>query len=415
MFGLAVLQLSAQRQHRQEVLSVMAMQPHSVAGGEPSADHQHRELLLLKLGGAVLTDKAQHRVLRRNVLPLLARAVAGAALGDDGALRRPVVVVHGAGSFAHFEARDHALSGRHARPLHPTTEGSRLRGLARGSAGLAVVHAAVLDALETAGLPAASCPLAGLGQHTEDADGGVAGAAAAAACGERAVAMALPPQDDGRSVGSSGGVLMPVLHGDFAALHRGDSVALQPTVVSGDTLVTAVARAARARGWHCRTVFVTDVVGVFTADPRTHSDATLVRRLFVDPRTGVMSRSAAQGDPTQQRQSSADGGADDGDDRADVTGAMKGKVAAAGDVACAAGRPVHITALFDAPTADVDATTALRPDALRCFGTAPVADVCDHTVATHVLPWASPQPVTALVEVARSPAWRDSPCRPAQS
>ena len=61
-------------------------------------------MLLVKLGGSVLTDKARLRRARPAAIARLAKELAGAP--------ESLLVVHGAGSFGHILARRHRLDDR---------------------------------------------------------------------------------------------------------------------------------------------------------------------------------------------------------------------------------------------------------------------------------------------------------------
>lgn len=94
-------------------------------------------MIVLKLGGSVLTDKTRYKALRADDLRRLAKEVAGAT--------GPMILVHGAGSFGHVLAREHRLG-----------EGARtpaaLAAAAHVHADVRELHAAVLAALREAGL-----------------------------------------------------------------------------------------------------------------------------------------------------------------------------------------------------------------------------------------------------------------------
>ena len=59
-------------------------------------------MLLVKLGGSVVTDKDKLRTARRPAIRRLAAELA--------AVRQPLLVVHGAGSFGHILASHHRLN-----------------------------------------------------------------------------------------------------------------------------------------------------------------------------------------------------------------------------------------------------------------------------------------------------------------
>ncbi len=69
-----------------------------------------RELVFLKLGGSLITDKTQRYTARLDKLQELAREIR-AALGDEPGLR--LVLGHGSGSFGHFAAKEHLVPYSH--------------------------------------------------------------------------------------------------------------------------------------------------------------------------------------------------------------------------------------------------------------------------------------------------------------
>eukprot|EP00658_Telonema_sp_P-2_P059563 TRINITY_DN48593_c0_g1_i1.p1 TRINITY_DN48593_c0_g1~~TRINITY_DN48593_c0_g1_i1.p1 ORF type:complete len:161 (+),score=7.96 TRINITY_DN48593_c0_g1_i1:132-614(+) len=71
--------------------------------------------VVVKLGGSALTIKAERHVLRPDAIQSCARQLRD---GIDAGVR--VLLVHGAGSFGHFEAKEYGISkGRH----HPEWRG----------------------------------------------------------------------------------------------------------------------------------------------------------------------------------------------------------------------------------------------------------------------------------------------------
>ncbi len=114
------------------------------------------EILFLKLGGSLLTDKTVSEGLRRDELERVAREIAR-ALGDDSvqSVQRSVVLGHGSGSFGHVVAREYEtqlgrLSARHG--------GEWRRGVARVALAAAKLNAVVGAALVDAGLPVLAVP-----------------------------------------------------------------------------------------------------------------------------------------------------------------------------------------------------------------------------------------------------------------
>src|SRR5512136_132348 len=93
-------------------------------------------MLLVKLGGSVLTDKARLRTPRKAAIARLTKELAG--LGDD------LIVVHGAGSFGHVLARKYLLNG----PASP----GKVRGAAAVQRDVRALDGLVVDGLIRAGL-----------------------------------------------------------------------------------------------------------------------------------------------------------------------------------------------------------------------------------------------------------------------
>jgi|YNPNPStandDraft_1061719.scaffolds.fasta_scaffold07293_3 isopentenyl phosphate kinase len=102
------------------------------------------ELIFLKLGGSLLTDKTRPRALRPEVLARLAREIAAALRARPG-LR--LLIGHGSGSFGHVTAQRYGT-----RQGVTTAEG--WRGYAETAATAAELNRLVTEALWEAGVPA---------------------------------------------------------------------------------------------------------------------------------------------------------------------------------------------------------------------------------------------------------------------
>src|SRR2546422_10612230 len=79
----------------------------------PGSNSRTPSMLLVKLGGSVITVKSKYRTLRGPDLSRLARELAAAA-GPD------TVVVHGAGSYGHILAAKHRLDEGYDSPAQLT-------------------------------------------------------------------------------------------------------------------------------------------------------------------------------------------------------------------------------------------------------------------------------------------------------
>ena len=187
-------------------------------------------MLLVKLGGSVLTDKARLRTPRKTAIARLTKELAG--LGDD------LVVVHGAGSFGHVLAKKYALNG----PASP----SKAHGAAVVQRDVRTLDALVVDGLLKTGLaPVVLPPSAVLGL------------------------------EDGRVDEFDAAPFRDYLREGFTPVTFGDVVRDRTrgvSVCSGDLLMLELARAFHPRS----VVFAADVDGLYTADPKHAKDAQLL-------------------------------------------------------------------------------------------------------------------------------------------
>lgn len=102
------------------------------------------ELVFLKLGGSLLTDKTRPQTLRPQVLQRLATEIAS-ALADRPDLR--LLIGHGSGSFGH-------VVGRQYNTRAGVTSPEGWRGYAETARVAALLNRHVMDALWEAGVPA---------------------------------------------------------------------------------------------------------------------------------------------------------------------------------------------------------------------------------------------------------------------
>ena len=107
-----------------------------------------QQLVFLKLGGSLITDKSAARTPRPEVLSRLAQEIAGARQANP-ALR--LLLGHGSGSFGHVPARQYG-----------TRQGVRSPGQWRGFAEVwreaNALNRLVVDALYAAGIPVVAFP-----------------------------------------------------------------------------------------------------------------------------------------------------------------------------------------------------------------------------------------------------------------
>jgi isopentenyl phosphate kinase len=191
------------------------------------------EVLLIKLGGSLITDKTRPETARRRVIRRLAAEIAHAAAHSSARL----IVGHGSGSFGHVAAARFRLATGLAGP-------DQLPGVSLTQDRAAVLHRLVVDALLAAGaLPFSIVPSSAL-----VAEGG------------EPVDFALEPLLLALERG-----LLPVLYGDVV-LDRAQGVA----ICSTERLFTLLARRLLERGVAVRrALWLGETEGVWDGSGRT--------------------------------------------------------------------------------------------------------------------------------------------------
>ncbi len=111
-------------------------------------DNSFPSLVLLKLGGSLITEKTRSRTPRRSVLSRLANEIASALRPEP---TRHLIVGHGAGSFGHVSAKKHGTRQGVKTP-------DQWHGFAEVWWDAATLNRMVVEALREAGLPAICLP-----------------------------------------------------------------------------------------------------------------------------------------------------------------------------------------------------------------------------------------------------------------
>ncbi|HET9225653.1 MAG TPA: isopentenyl phosphate kinase [Thermoanaerobaculia bacterium] len=99
------------------------------------------EVILVKLGGSLITEKSRRETARPEVIARLAEEIARAA----PRLIERLVLGHGSGSFGHVAAREHGIA-------EGLTSPSQLPGISKTQERAAALHRQVFDGLLAAGL-----------------------------------------------------------------------------------------------------------------------------------------------------------------------------------------------------------------------------------------------------------------------
>ena len=199
-------------------------------------------LVVVKLGGAVLTRKREVERPRPKLIARLAREVAGTT-------GRRVVLLHGAGSFGHPGAKRFGLARA---PLPTESVAERARGAAIVAAEVRRLHLLVLRALVAAGASPASVPMA---THARNRAGTLVG---------------LDPRPFVETLDRG---LLPVSFGDVVPDETWGA-----SILSADTIAIELARALHPE----RVVFVSDVPGVLEGPPNGR------RRVVAELTTGAV-------------------------------------------------------------------------------------------------------------------------------
>ena len=221
----------------------MAVRPPEPA--EPS------RIVVVKLGGSILTRKREIEKLRPKVLARLAHEIA--SIRD-----RRLIVLHGAGGFGHRSAARFALGGP---PAGDAGARERVRGAAIVSCEVRRLHLAVLRALVDAGASPWSIPIA---HHVTQREGRV----------ER---IDLAPFVSTLARGH-----LPVSFGDVVP----DS-AWGFSILSADTIALELARAVHPE----RVVFVSDVDGIL--GPMQSGRRSVIPRITRESVASLSPRSGA--------------------------------------------------------------------------------------------------------------------------
>lgn len=194
-------------------------------------------MMLIKLGGSVITDKSQYRRFDKDAVSRLCREIA-----ESG---KQAVVVHGAGSFGHILAKRYSLQDGYSSK-------EQIPAVAMVQHDVRELSSMVVAELLEAGIPAVSVPP---GSCFVMDDG----------------KLVIGDEEPIRSLLAMG--IMPVLFGDVV-MDRKKGFG----ICSGDQAMEALAEMLKPE----KAVFVSDIDGLYTSDPKKDPDAKLIPEVTED-------------------------------------------------------------------------------------------------------------------------------------
>jgi len=195
-------------------------------------------MILIKLGGSVITDKSKYRTFRKDTVARLCREIR-----ESG---QKVIVVHGAGSFGHVLAKEHDINAGFKNK-------SQIPAVANICYDVRELDSMIVKELNDNGMPSVSVPTGSafvmenrklIMENTEVLEGFV---------------------DKG---------IIPVMFGDVVLDRK-----LGFAICSGDQIMERMAEIFDVD----RVIFVSDIDGLYDSDPKTNRNAKLIER--VDSKT----------------------------------------------------------------------------------------------------------------------------------
>ncbi len=199
-------------------------------------------MIIIKLGGSIITDKTDYRKFNKDIVARLCREIK-----DSG---QDVIIVHGAGSFGHILSKRSKLNDGFVSK-------DQIPAVAQVCYDTRDLSSMIIKELIDVGIPAISVP-PGSAFYMED----------------RVLKMGDAPVI--RMMVEKG--LMPVMFGDVVQDKR-----LGFAICSGDQITELLAKMFDAE----RVIFVSDIDGLFDSDPKTDPDARLLSRINKDTLSSV--------------------------------------------------------------------------------------------------------------------------------
>lgn len=217
-------------------------------------------MYILKLGGSVITDKTKECTFRKHVMDNLAKEIKKA--------NKKIILIHGAGSFGHIQAKKYELNEGYSRK-------EQLHGFSITHEMVQRLNSMVLNSLQKNDIPAVS-----ISPHS------------------------IVKLDDHKLVEINYNVFEEYLKKQFTPVTYGDVVLdkkLSFSICSGDILAKALSNHFKPQ----KVIFVIDEDGIYTSNPKINKNAKLIESTTIHK--------------LEKLTTSADA-------HADVTGGMSGKI-----------------------------------------------------------------------------------------
>ena len=199
-------------------------------------------MIIIKLGGSIITDKTDYRKFNKDVVARLCKEIK-----ESG---QKVIIVHGAGSFGHIISKRFKLNEGYV-------DKAQIPAVAQVCYDTRDLSSMIIKELIDAGIPAISVP-PGSAFYMED--------------------RILRIEDESviKMMVEKG--LMPVMFGDVVQDKN-----LGFAICSGDQITELLAKMFDAE----RVIFVSDIDGLFDSDPKTDPNAELLSKIDKDTLSAV--------------------------------------------------------------------------------------------------------------------------------
>jgi isopentenyl phosphate kinase len=279
------------------------------------------KIIILKIGGSSITNKAQEETLDTESLEwfanLISTSVNESVLSPSSTFDRSsnsqtkprLIIVPGAGSFGHHSAKRYGLKCGKAVLLDESESMDekssddtlaamslqyQMEGLSKTRHSVQKLNSAIVDSLLNHGVNAVGLS-PGMSIPSLRAHGATKRRGEECASDSSIAGMKLLCQSIHQSLKAG---LLPVIHGDACLLYDGKRAG----ILGGDTFVEGIATlwdesttmkngtgGLLSPNKISQVIFITDVAGVFTSDPKSDPNAELIRHLNVNCTTGELS------------------------------------------------------------------------------------------------------------------------------